>query len=94
MFQHQEQLFEPISGRCEGVPVVSGVSVDADVPEDVQAVFHPFTDGDLVTVGYRARNGRKCLSTCFTVVTLYPISNLSRSAEISLIAVRTYLRTH
>ena len=68
------------------MPVVPGIGVYADVPEDVQTVLHPFTDGDLMAVEYRAGNGRKGLSAPFAAVPLHPVSGWTKSADPVMLA--------
>ena len=48
--KREEDLCEPVLGCGEGVLVVPGVGVDADIAEQVQAVLDPFADGNPVFV--------------------------------------------
>jgi hypothetical protein len=92
VFKYQEKLLQPVSGRRKGIPVVPRIGVYADVPKDVQTVLHPFTDGDLMAVEYRAGNGCKGLSAAFAAVSLNPVPALTKSADTVMLAVWASLR--
>ena len=56
--QDKEYLLQPVSGGGEGVTIISGIRVKADVAEDIQRVVYPFTG---VNVFPQSRHRYRCI---------------------------------
>ena len=72
--QNEEYLLQPVSGGGEGVTIIPGIRVDADVAEDVQRVIHPFTDRNLVAFEDRTGHRRESLPAVKTAIPLYVVA--------------------
>lgn len=56
--QYKEYLLQPVSGGGEGVTIIPGIRVNADVAEDIQRVIYPFTG---VNVFPQSRHQYRCI---------------------------------
>ena len=56
--QNEEYLLQPVSGGGEGVTIIPGIRVNADVAEDIQRVIYPFTG---VNVFPQSRHQYRCI---------------------------------